>query len=372
VVRRDYGALRTANRRSMHRPIQSGRGALSNPPGRFESTRTERVDDGWGSADEELPPFETVVLPEPARSIISRNQSPDIPFSQSINPYRGCEHGCIYCYARPSHAYVNLSPGLDFETRLFYKKDAARLLEQELAAPGYRCEPIAIGANTDPYQPIEREYRITRSIIEVLARCRHPFSIITKSALIERDLDLLAPLARDSLVHAFVSVTTLSNELKRTLEPRTASPAARLRTIRRLAEAGVCVGVMAAPVIPVLTDSELENILQAAAQAGASSAGYVLLRLPYEVKDLFREWLELNEPLKAKHVMSRMTAMRGGRDYDSRWKSRQRGEGEYAQLLAQRFKTACTRYGLSRRERFEYNCAAFTAPVNGPQQLALV
>lgn len=262
-----------------------GRGAVSNPEGRFETTRSQIIDDGWGNLDEALPPLPTTVQPDPARSIISRNKSPDIPFDQSINPYRGCEHGCIYCYARPSHGYLNLSAGLDFETRLFYKADAARLLEKELAAPGYRCSPITIGANTDPYQPIEREYRVTRSIIEVLAKYRHPFSIITKGAMIERDIDLLAELARSNLVLALVSVTTLNNDLKRTLEPRTASPAARLRAIRALSTAGVPVGVMVAPVIPVLTDSEVEKILQAAAQAGAQSAGYVLLRLPYEVKD---------------------------------------------------------------------------------------
>lgn len=237
-----------------------GRGAVSNPEGRFEVTRSEAVDDGWGSLDEPLPPLQTTVRPEPARSIISRNKSPDIPFDQSINPYRGCEHGCIYCYARPSHGYLNLSPGLDFETKLFYKPDAAQLLENELAAPGYRCSPITIGANTDPYQPIERTYRVTRSILEVLAKCRHPLSVITKSAMIERDVELLSALARERLVLALMSVTTLSNELKRTLEPRTASPAARLRAIRTLSDAGVPVGVMVAPVIPVLTDSELEKI----------------------------------------------------------------------------------------------------------------
>ncbi|HEX7013237.1 MAG TPA: PA0069 family radical SAM protein [Steroidobacteraceae bacterium] len=349
-----------------------GRGAASNPAGRFESVRTEVVDDGWGSLDEELPPFETIVQPEPARSIISRNKSPDLPFEQSINPYRGCEHGCIYCYARPSHAYLNLSPGLDFETRLFYKPDAAQLLERELAAPGYRCSPITIGANTDPYQPIEREYRITRSIIEVLAKCRHPFSIITKSAMIERDVDLMAPLAPDRLVYALVSVTTLSNDLKRTLEPRTASPAARLRAIRRLSEAGIPVGVMVAPVIPVLTDFEMERILEAAAEAGAKSAAYVVLRLPYELKDLFREWLEEHEPLKAKHVMSRLREMRGGKDYDSRWGHRQRGEGQYAQLLEQRFKAACARYGLNQGERFVHNRTLFRPPTTGPEQLALI
>lgn len=358
---------------SPNRPVvHTGRGAVSNPEGRFESTRSEAVDDGWGSLDEALPPLETLVQPDPARSIISRNKSPDIPFDQSINPYRGCEHGCIYCYARPSHGYLNLSPGLDFETRLFYKQDAARLLEEELAARSYRCSPITIGANTDPYQPVEREYRVTRSIIEVLARHRHPFSIITKSSMIERDVDLLAPLAKDNLVLALVSVTTLSDELKRTLEPRTASPAARLRAIRTLAQAGVPVGVMVAPVIPVLTDAELEKILAAAAQAGARSAGYVVLRLPYEVKELFREWLDTHEPLKARHVMSRMQAMRGGRDYNSAWGVRQRGEGEYAQLLNMRFKAACRKYGLRTGERFVHNTTLFQPPVSGPQQLHLL
>ena len=352
--------------------MRAGRGAVSNPEGRFEATRAEVVDDGWGSLDEELPPLATTVQPEPARTIISRNKSPDIAFDQSINPYRGCEHGCIYCYARPSHAYLNLSPGLDFETRLFYKADAAALLERELCAPSYRCSPITIGANTDPYQPIEREYRVTRSIIEVLAKYRHPFSIITKSALIERDLDLLAPLARDKLVAVFVSVTTLSNELKRTLEPRTASPAARLRAIRSLSAAGIHTGVMVAPVIPVLTDWELERILEASAQAGAHAAGYVLLRLPYELKDLFREWLDHNEPLKAAHVMSRLQAMRGGRDNDPRWGHRQRGEGEYAVLLEKRFKAACSRYGLNSGERFAHDVALFRQPGGSSQQLSLL
>jgi DNA repair photolyase len=352
--------------------VRTGRGAVSNPAGRFESTRVEIVDDGWDTAEEELPPLRTTVRPDPARSIISRNQSPDLPFSQSINPYRGCEHGCIYCYARPSHAFLNLSPGLDFETQLFYKADAAKLLEQELAAPKYRCAPITIGANTDPYQPIERDYRVTRSVIEVFARHRHPFSIITKNAMIERDLDLLAPLARDGLVHVLISVTTLSNELKRTLEPRTSSPAARLRAVRSLSEAGIPVGVMVAPVIPVLTDAETERILEAAAQAGAKSAGYVLLRLPYELKDLFREWLEHNEPLKAQHVMSRLHAMRGGRDNDARFGTRQSGEGEYAQLLRKRFELACTRFGLNCRTSFTHNTELFQPPVLGPQQLALI
>src|ERR1041384_3618852 len=243
-----------------------GRGAVSNDAGRFEPVVKEAIDDGWGSLDEPLPPFATTVQAEPARTIIARNQSPDIPFDQSINPYRGCEHGCIYCYARPSHAYLNLSPGLDFETKLFYKADAARLLEEELSARNYKCSPITIGANTDPYQHIEREYRVTRSIIEVLAKRRHPFSIITKSAMIERDIDLLAPLAKDNLVYTLVSVTTLNNDIKRTLEPRTASPAARLRAVRSLSAAGIPVSVMVAPIVPVLTDSELEKILEAAAE----------------------------------------------------------------------------------------------------------
>jgi DNA repair photolyase len=334
--------------------------------------RAEVVDDGWGTIDEPLPPLPTTVMPEPARSIITRNQSPDICFDQSINPYRGCEHGCIYCYARPSHGYLNLSPGLDFETKLFYKADAAQLLERELAAAKYKCSPITIGANTDPYQPIERDYRVTRSIIEVLARYRHPFSLITKSAMVERDVDLLADMARNDLVHVFISVTTLSDELKRTLEPRTASPRARLRAIRTLSEAGVPVGAMVAPVIPVLTDSEVELILQAVAQAGAKSAGYVLLRLPYEIKDLFREWLEQNEPLKAKHVMSRVHAMRNGRDNDARWGVRQTGEGEYAELLAKRFDIACARFGLNRAPRFKHNLSLFTPPVIGPRQYSLL
>jgi len=351
---------------------RTGRGAASNPEGRFESKRSEAVDDGWGSLEEELPPLETVVRPEPARSVISRNKSPDLVFDQSINPYRGCEHGCIYCYARPSHAYLNLSPGLDFETKLFYKADAGRLLEQELAAPGYTCSPISIGANTDPYQPIEREYRVTRSILEVLARYRHPCSIITKSAMVERDIDLLAQMSKDRLVLVLVSVTTLDPQLKRTLEPRTASPAARLRVIRQLTDAGIPVGVMVAPIIPVLTDFEVERILEAAAAAGAISAGYVLLRLPYELKDLFRDWLDRHEPLKAKHGISRLHDMRGGRDNDPRWGLRQTGEGAFAELLQKRFAAACARLGLNARERFAHNTSLFVAPALGVQQLTLI
>lgn len=344
---------------------------MSNPTGRFESTHSELLDDGWGSAEAELPPLATTVQAEPARSIISRNKSPDISFDQSINPYRGCEHGCIYCYARPSHSYLNLSPGLDFETKLFYKLDAATLLEKELAAPGYKCSPITIGANTDPYQPIEREYRVTRSLIEVLAKCRHPLSIITKGSMVERDIDLLAPMAALNLVKVFVSVTTLDNKLKRTLEPRTASPAARLRTMKTLRAAGIPVGVMVAPVIPVLTDAEVEKIIAASVAAGADSAGYVLLRLPHELKELFRDWLEHNEPLKAKHVLTRLQEMRGGRDYDSTFGRRQTGEGEYAALLQRRFSAACVRHGLKLHERFVHDRTHFVPPRHGPHQFAL-
>jgi DNA repair photolyase len=278
----------------------------------------------------------------------------------------------LYCYARSSHAYLNLSPGLDFETKLFYKKDAAQLLERELAAPGYRCSPITIGANTDPYQPIERDYQVTRSLIEVLAKYRHPLSIITKGAMIERDIDVLGQMAKSNLVFVMVSVTTLDNNLKRTLEPRTASPAARLRTIRKLSAAGIPVGIMVAPVIPVLTDAEVERILEAGAAAGARSAGYVLLRLPHELKQLFRDWLEQNEPLKAKHVLTRLQDMRGGRDYDATFGRRQTGEGEYATLLQKRFISACVKYGLKARARFVHDRSLFQPPRSGPQQLDLL
>lgn len=306
-----------ANERPKAAP--TGRGAVTNLPGRFERARVEAMDDGWDRPDEELPPLQTTVRAEPSRTIITRNDSPDVSFEQSINAYRGCEHGCIYCFARPSHSYFNLSPGLDFETKLFYKPDAVALLEAELAKPKYRCKVIAMGTNTDPYQPIEKQYRVTRGILELLARCKHPVSIVTKSALIERDLDLFAELAVNHLATVALSVTTLDDDLKRRLEPRAASPRARLRAIAKLRAAGVPVTVMVAPVIPVLTDHELERILEAAAEAGARHAGYLLMRLPHEVKDLFREWLAEHEPLKAAHVMSRLHEMRGGRDNDPRF-----------------------------------------------------
>lgn len=319
--------------------------------GRFESVARERFDDGWNMSDEEFPPLRTTVTVEKAKSILQRQTSPDLPFDYSLNAYRGCEHGCIYCYARPSHGYLNLSPGLDFETKLFAKPDAAKLLRAELAKPSYACAPIALGSNTDPYQPIEREWKITRQILEVLAECKHPLSIVTKSALVERDIDLLAQLARDNLVQVFVSVTTLDAEIARRLEPRASSPRRRLQAIARLNEAGVPCGVMVAPVIPFLTDSELENILQAAYEHGARTAGYTLLRLPYELKDLFKDWLGTHYPLKAEHVMSRLREMRGGRENDPEFGSRFRGNGLFADLLSKRFHLACERLGFNPEDR---------------------
>jgi DNA repair photolyase len=330
--------------------IVKGRGATLQIEGRFESVARERIDDGWGTTDEELPPFRTTVTVEKAKSVIQHHDSPDLPFDHSLNAYRGCEHGCIYCYARPSHGYLNLSPGLDFETKLFAKPEAARLLRAELAKPSYRCSPIALGSNTDPYQPIEREWKITRQILEVLAECRHPLSIVTKSALVERDIDLLSQLARENLVQVFISVTTLDAELARKLEPRAASPQRRLQAVRTLNDAGVPCGVMVAPVIPFLTDAELENVLQVAHEHGACTAGYTLLRLPYELKDLFKDWLGTHYPLKAEHVMSRLREMRGGRENDPEFGLRFSGQGLFAQLLSARFRLACERLGLNREE----------------------
>jgi DNA repair photolyase len=347
-----------------------GRGTALRPPGRFESRDSSRVDDGWGTIEEELPPLETTVTAEPAKSIISRNDSPDLSFTQSINPYKGCEHGCIYCYARPSHAYLNLSPGIDFETKLFYKPNAAELLEKELRKPGYQVSPIALGANTDPYQPVERHLEVTRSILEVLARFRHPVGIVTKGAMIERDLDLLADLARDNLVGVGITLTTLDAGLKRALEPRASAPSARLRVIRRLSEAGIPVRVMFSPVIPFVNDAELEQVLQAGAEAGATAASYVLLRLPYELKDLFRDWLEAHLPLKAAHVMSLINQSRGGKDNDPRFGARMKGTGQFAELIAKRFALARRRYGLD-RERATFNPAVFRVPPAAGDQISL-
>ena len=339
-----------------------GRGASSNPAGRFETTETHSVDDGWPEHEPDPPPLRTTVKPEPARSIITHNRSPDVPFELSINPYRGCEHGCVYCYARPSHAYLNLSPGLDFETKLFFKADAATLLERELARPGYRCSPITLGANTDPYQPVERRLGVTRSILEVLARCNHPVSIITKGALIERDLDILEEMGRRRLASVIVSVTTLENGLKRRLEPRAAAPAARLRTLERLSSAGIATGVLMAPIIPGLNDHEIERVLRACAERGARTGGYVFIRLPYEVKTLFREWLDEHVPLKADHIMSLIRQSRGGKEYDSCFSQRMSGTGPFAELLAKRFAAACARYGLNRGGREPLDTSQFAVP----------
>jgi len=348
---------------SLDRPQKmKGRGAASNPEGRFETRTQVRIDDGWERDPDEPARPATTVTEERARSIISRNDSPDIPFEQSINPYRGCEHGCIYCYARPSHGYLNLSAGIDFETRLFAKTNAAELLRAELAKPGYRVSPINLGANTDPYQPIERRYRITRQVIEVLAEHRHPLTIVTKNALVERDIDLLAPLARQNLVYAFVSVTSLDNRLSAKLEPRASAPHRRIEALRALNQAGIPCGVLVAPIIPMLTDRWIEQIVEQAQAAGARMAGYTVLRLPYELKDLVREWLELHFPERAEHVLSLVRQMRGGRDNDPRFGKRMRGEGEFAELIRQRFTLATRRFGVARNRDLALDCSQFRPP----------
>ncbi|MDY7562505.1 PA0069 family radical SAM protein [Pseudomonas sp. 10B1] len=337
-----------------------GRGTASNPYNRFAPNRSVAEDDGWY---QEVPMTQgTEVRSETAKTIITRNTSPDIPFDRSINPYRGCEHGCIYCYARPSHAYWDMSPGLDFETKLIAKTNAAAVLEQQLSKPGYRCAPITLGSNTDPYQPIEREYKITRALLEVLLRYRHPVTIITKGSLILRDLDLLAELAKQRLVSVFISLTTLDDELKRILEPRAAAPKARLRAIRVMRQAGIPVGVLCAPMIPMINDSELESLLAEAKAAGALSASYVMLRLPLEVAPLFEEWLHAHYPQRAAHVMSLIRQVRGGELYDSRFGVRMRGQGPFADLLAQRYNVAVKRLGLNHRESLSLDCEAFCPP----------
>jgi len=343
-----------------------GRGAISNPAVRFEATHREQTHDGWYE-DEIVEHLSETVLPDSARSVITTNDSPDVGFEQSINPYRGCSHGCVYCFARPTHAYLGLSPGLDFETKLFYKADAVKILETELAKPRYVCKPIALGINTDGYQ--------------LLARCRHPVTIVTKSALVLRDTDLLADLARDGLVQVMLSITSLSNDIKRTLEPRAASPEARLRVIRQLHEAGIPVGVLVAPVIPAITDHELEDILAAAREAGAGSAGYVLLRLPHEVKILFREWLAEHYPDRAKHVMSLINQARGGKDYDATFGRRMSGTGAYAELLQSRFELARRKCGFDSahghgqdrhgQDRHELATSLFRPPARNQAQLTL-
>ena len=347
---------------------RQGREAPGNPSGRFEAqsrvaahAEWDFADTGWpGDEDADLPPLHTTVTRDSARSVLTRNDSPDVPFDQSVNPYRGCEHGCVYCFARPSHEFLGLSAGLEFETRLFAKPDAAAILRRELARPGYRCRPIAMGTNTDPYQPVERRLGITRAILELLSACGHPVSMVTKSHGVVRDLDVWSSLASRGLAQVYLSVTTLDRELARTMEPRAATPARRLDAVRALADAGVPVGVMIAPVIPALNDSELEPILEAAA-AGATTAAKVLLRLPLGVKDLFRGWLDEHRPERAKHVMSLLRSMRGGRDNEPRLHARMRGTGPYAAMLDQRFRTACRRLGLN-REKAVLDTSRFRPP----------
>jgi DNA repair photolyase len=347
-----------------------GPAARSNATGRYEPTATEAFDDGWTADDEPPAQIRTTLTPEHARTIIAKNNSPDIGFDRSINPYKGCEHGCIYCYARPSHAFMGLSPGLDFESRIFFKPEAGRLLEQELSARRYVCKRIHIGGNTDPYQPVERELGSTRSILEVCRRFNQPLSIITKSNLITRDVDILGPMGRAHLASAFVSITTLDRRLARAMEPRASTPTKRLEAISRLAEVGVPVGVGFAPVIPGLNDHELEAVLEAAAKAGATTAMYVTLRLPLEIKDLFREWLAEARPERAARVMSLVRQTRGGKDYDPDWSQRMKGTGPVAELIAARFKAAVKRYGLD-GPRHELDVTAFRVPADARPQLEL-
>jgi DNA repair photolyase len=357
-------------RASIDTERRRGRGTLSNASGRYEPLEREAFDDGWEGLGR-LEALATEVHVEAARSIITTNQSPDISFDQSINPYRGCEHGCVYCYARPTHCYLGHSAGLDFETRLYAKTNAAALLRAELAQPGYQPRVLALGTNTDPYQPIERRFEITRQVLTVLEATRHPTGIVTKSALITRDLDILARMAADGLAKAALSVTTLDRRLARRMEPRASTPEKRLDAIRDLSAAGVPTAVLVAPIIPSLTDAELEGILEAARDAGATEAGYVLLRLPLEIKDLFAEWLAENAPDRAARVMAIMRSMRGGKDYDSRWHLRQKGTGPYAELIAQRFRLASRRLGLNRR-RENLRTDLFVPPVLPGQQLRLL
>src|ERR1700736_6428392 len=326
-----------------------GRGAGSNRSGRFEPGERQQFDDGWGTLDF-LPPLRTEVQEEKPRKIITTNDSPDISFDRSINPYRGCEHGCAYCFARPTHAFMGLSPGLDFETKLFAKPTAAKLLRRELAKPGYEPRTMAIGTNTDPYQPIERRYRIMREILEVLDEASHPVGIVTKSALVVRDIDLLARMAKRNLVKVAISVTTLDASLARTMEPRASTPPRRLEALRQLVKAGVPTSTLVAPVIPALNDAEIERILEAVAETGVRHAGYVLLRLPLEVRDLFREWLRANFPERYRHVFKLIRDMRGGKDYDSTWGLRPTGSGPMAWMIGRRFEIACEKLGLNRRE----------------------
>ena len=356
---------------------QKGRGAVSNLQGRYERQAREAFDDGWGDAGAaDATAGKTRVLHEEAKSILNRNASPDVPFSVSLNPYRGCEHGCIYCFARPTHSYLGLSPGLDFERNIIAKVNAPELLRRELASASYVPEPIALGVATDAYQPCERELRLTRRVLEVLHECEHPVALITKSSLIERDIDLLAPMAARRQAIAALTVTTLDPSVARTLEPRAAAPARRLRTIRTLTDAGIPVGVSIAPVIPFVTEPDLERVLEAALQAGAVNAGYIVLRLPWEVNPLFQQWLQAHFPDRAQRVMNRVRDLRGGKDYDAGFSTRMRGTGVWADLIRQRFEKAAARLGLHERaaEFRGLDASRFrrpAPPVNGGGQLSL-
>ncbi|MFN4339241.1 PA0069 family radical SAM protein [Parvibaculum sp.] len=345
-----------------------GRGALTNRSGRYEPQSRELVDDGWDNL-EDVPALKTQVTEETARHIITRNSSPDIPFDRSINAYRGCEHGCVYCFARPTHAYMGLSPGLDFESKLFAKPNAAQLLEKELAKPGYEAAPIAMGTNTDPYQPVEQRYRITRSLLEVLSAYNHPVTILTKSARIVRDIDILSSLAERNLVRVALSVTTLDPKLARALEPRASTPSRRMEAIRLLSQAGIPTGAMVAPIIPALNDMEIEKILTGLAYAGAREANFVILRLPLEIRDIFAEWLHEHVPDRAAHVLSLIRQMRGGKDYDSTWGKRQSGTGPYAWQIARRFEIAAKKLGIAhgRRGLPPLDCSQFRVPGRGRQ-----
>ncbi|PCH47336.1 MAG: radical SAM protein [Hyphomicrobiales bacterium] len=346
-----------------------GRGSAVNPSGRFEPVSRHAFDDGWQTLDE-LPPFKTDVTVETPRSIISRNDSPDIPFDRSINPYRGCEHGCVYCFARPTHSYMGLSAGLDFETKLFAKPNAAKLLRKELARPGYEVKSLAMGTNTDPYQPIEKQWRVTREILEVLEETNHPVGIVTKSALVTRDIDILSRMAKKGLVRVAVSVTTLDRRLSRAMEPRAATPALRLETLRKLSEAGIPVSVMVAPIIPALNDHELEHILDAAHANGAQSAGHILLRLPHEVSDLFKEWMLRHYPDRYSHVLSVLRSMRNGKDYDAEYGTRMRGTGPYAWQIGRRFEIASRKLNLGSMGT-SIRCDLFEPPQLEGTQLSL-
>ena len=352
------------------RERRRGRGAHSNSSGRYEPLARISFDDGWQAIDD-LPPFKTTVTVDATRKIITRNDSPDLSFDRSINPYRGCEHGCVYCFARPTHAYLGLSPGLDFESKLFMKPNAPELLERELSAPGYVPKTIAIGTNTDPYQPIERRHQIMRRILEVLERAGHPVGIVTKSALVLRDLDILARMAERNLVKVAISVTTLDAKLARTMEPRASTPQRRLDALRQLVKVGVPASTLVAPVIPAINDAEIERILEAVAAAGVRRAGYVLLRLPLEVLDLFREWLMANFPDRYRHVFKLIRDMRGGKDYDAKWGERMTGSGPIAWMIGRRFEAACERLGLNRR-KLKLTNEHFTPTRKRPQQLSLL